>query len=928
MSDVLIDSYSETNKNSSYPLSKTIFYQAAGQSFAPLDALLTSVKFYLKKDSSPVGNLYAKLYAHTGTFGSLGKPTGAALAISDAVNISSLDSSFGLIEFSFTGINQYLLVNGTKYFIIVDSTSAGSSTDGSEIGIDTVGAHEGNLAYYQSGTWTAISGADTCFYIYGILFPDVTTLAESGISYTSAIANGNVTTAGGSTIDQRGIVYSTSTQSDPGNLSPGSSGYSSYIEESGSFSTGTFTESITGLIPNTTYYVRAYAHNSLGYSYGSEVSFTTLANTFSSITTEEVSQTTPFGNAYYPFAYPIAYQAYSVLSGLTAKAYATITDTGNQMPDIRGFVYDTSSHSDPGNVAPASSSYGSNTSQNGSFGLGEFTNNITGLSLSTTYYIRAYTHNASGYSYGNEQSFRTLSAPTVTTSAVTNNTSLTTATGNGNVTSGGDSTVTERGVVINTTGTPTTSDTKFSTSGTTGSYSVSMTSLVPGTLYYVRAYAINSVGTSYGSQTSFTAANFLNPTNVYSDDGSFCTAGGDSGVITLQLSPDGGTTWSSTLSKTFNGTNGALTYGAGSAELWGLGWLGSMVTDSNFRIRVSCGTRPSTHIWETFGFAPGSSVVLTGIEVVVKAKWITDTTSIDNIKVKIYYGSSVLPVQAGSQQYATNGGLAGTGALEVYNGTAWKALADTDTANVTGQSVSVDNEVALFSGTSGKSIKRATATGLAKLASGVLSAAAAGTDYYAPGSTDVAIADGGTGQSTKAAGFDALSPMSASGDIIYGGTSGTGTRLPKGSDSQVLTLASGLPSWVNPPTSQFLTFTPAGSTDGTGTSYTDWITIGTASIPTWCTKINITVTMNAIFPLTATNNMNFRIKIGSDTGTGIPGYNTSIPVNQTLCISWCDSLTPSATGSKSVIIQQIRTGGSNGVRAGTGSGFTILLFYS
>lgn len=58
------------------------------------------------------------------------------------------------------------------------------------------------------------------------------------------------------------------------------------------------------------------------------------------------------------------------------------------------------------------------------------------------------------------------------------------------------------------------------------------------------------------------------------------------------------------------------------------------------------------------------------------------------------------------------------------------------------------------------------------------------------------IANGGTGQGTKAAGFDALSPMTTSGDIIYGGASGTGTRLAKGSDGQVLTLASGIPSWV------------------------------------------------------------------------------------------------------------------------------------
>ncbi len=63
---------------------------------------------------------------------------------------------------------------------------------------------------------------------------------------------------------------------------------------------------------------------------------------------------------------------------------------------------------------------------------------------------------------------------------------------------------------------------------------------------------------------------------------------------------------------------------------------------------------------------------------------------------------------------------------------------------------SVDSEIVLFSGTGGKTGKRATTTGLLKAASGVLSAAVAGTDYYNPGGTDVAVADGGTGSSTAA----------------------------------------------------------------------------------------------------------------------------------------------------------------------------------
>ena len=94
-------------------------------------------------------------------------------------------------------------------------------------------------------------------------------------------------------------------------------------------------------------------------------------------------------------------------------------------------------------------------------------------------------------------------APTVTTQAVSS-IAVTTATGNGNVTADGGPTVTERGVVANTTGTPTTADLKFTAaSGGTGAFTADMTSLSPGTHYYVRAYAINSIGTAYGSGVEF-----------------------------------------------------------------------------------------------------------------------------------------------------------------------------------------------------------------------------------------------------------------------------------------------------------------------------------------------------------------------------------------------------------------------------------------
>ena len=71
-----------------------------------------------------------------------------------------------------------------------------------------------------------------------------------------------------------------------------------------------------------------------------------------------------------------------------------------------------------------------------------------------------------------------------------------------------------------------------------------------------------------------------------------------------------------------------------------------------------------------------------------------------------------------------------------------------------------------------------------------------GTVNASTNAFSLAVAEGGTGAATATAGFDALSPMTASGDVIYGGSSGTVTRLAKGSDDEVLTLASGVPTWA------------------------------------------------------------------------------------------------------------------------------------
>ena len=95
--------------------------------------------------------------------------------------------------------------------------------------------------------------------------PTVTTAIVSNIAQTTATCGGNVTYDGGAAVTVRGVCWNTSgTPTIDDNKT---------IDGSG---TGTFTSSLTDLTPNTTYFVRAYATNSTGTAYGTEMSFTTL----------------------------------------------------------------------------------------------------------------------------------------------------------------------------------------------------------------------------------------------------------------------------------------------------------------------------------------------------------------------------------------------------------------------------------------------------------------------------------------------------------------------------------------------------------------------------------------------------------------------------------------------------------------------------
>jgi len=128
---------------------------------------------------------------------------------------------------------------------------------------------------YLDCSEAAGSDTDPKLEITYTVAPTVTTQAASAVGETTATGNANITDTGGENADHRGVVYGTTSLGDPGNVAPALSGYDDFEDEAGSFGTGAFTASLTGLTPGATYYYRGYAHNSAGYVYGSEESFTT-----------------------------------------------------------------------------------------------------------------------------------------------------------------------------------------------------------------------------------------------------------------------------------------------------------------------------------------------------------------------------------------------------------------------------------------------------------------------------------------------------------------------------------------------------------------------------------------------------------------------------------------------------------------------------
>lgn len=289
--------------------------------------------------------------------------------------------------------------------------------------------------------------------------PKLSTSAVTGIEPTRAVTGGVITDDGNADIIVRGVCWGTK-------KSPTIEG----TRTTDGYGTGSYVSTLTFLTPNTLYYVRAYATNSVGTAYGNQVTFTSNPLSVATLTTSAVTSVTQN----------------------TAISGGSISLDGGSAITARGICWST--HETP-TVVDSKTTDGS--------GTGSFISNMTGLTGNTKYYLRAYATNSVGVAYGQEISFTTSPVlPVVTTSAPVA-LSTTTGSGGGNVTSDGGSAVSARGVCWSTSPNPSVTGSKTTNGAGTGTFTSSLTGLIVNTLYYVRAYATNSVGTAYGQEMSF-----------------------------------------------------------------------------------------------------------------------------------------------------------------------------------------------------------------------------------------------------------------------------------------------------------------------------------------------------------------------------------------------------------------------------------------
>jgi hypothetical protein len=401
--------------------------------------------------------------------------SGTSFSIVADYNIGTTAASLWTV--SLTGVRGVAGASGASGAAGANGTNGTAGATGAtgsqgikgDMGLIAAGTVAGQMNYWNGTAWVTVAPGtrtQTLTYCDGVptwgpCLPGLTTTSATAITGFSANSGGSITIDNGEQVTARGVCWSTTTNPTIALSTKTSDGTGN----------GTFTISIAGLQGATLYYLRAYATNSVGTSYGAQQSFTTLAAALATLSTTAITQTV-----------------------LIASSGGNIANDGGAAVSSRGICW--------GTIANPTIALATKTTDGA--GSGIFTSSTTGLNPGTLYYVRAYATNSAGTSYGNQQSFTSFALPTLTTTAATNVAGATAISG-GSITNDGGTAVTSRGVCWSTTANPTIAlSTKTINGASTGVFTSSIIGLTVTTLYHVRAYATNNLGTTYGPDLTFT----------------------------------------------------------------------------------------------------------------------------------------------------------------------------------------------------------------------------------------------------------------------------------------------------------------------------------------------------------------------------------------------------------------------------------------
>jgi hypothetical protein len=314
--------------------------------------------------------------------------------------------------------------------------------------------------YYRAyATNSKGTGYGTTYVLYTMNgVASLSTGSVYNIGAFHATSEVSISEDGGAAITSKGLCWSTS---------PNPTLENSFKEEGSG--TGSFTSTMTGLLLDTTYYIRSWATNSVGTTYGSQETFTTRDGV-ASLSTGSIHN----------------------IGAFRATSAVTISDDGGAAITSKGLCWSTS----PNPTLEDS------FTQDG-LGTGSFTSTMTGLSLATTYYVRSYASNAVGTYYGAPQTFTTRDGVASLSTGSVYNIGAFRAMSAVTISDDGGATITSRGLCWSTSPNPTLEDSFTEDGSRTGSFTSTMTGLSLATTYYVRSYAINAVGTYYGNEVQY-----------------------------------------------------------------------------------------------------------------------------------------------------------------------------------------------------------------------------------------------------------------------------------------------------------------------------------------------------------------------------------------------------------------------------------------